>query len=249
MAGSGSKQFDTLKRHLDTHRDVVREVEFAFASLLVAANPSDRGLRFMFGGGAEWIMAAAAWSAGILTAPAGHNANGFDLADLLESARGMWSVKASAQEKSSPIRLTNFMGDGKGATWSDPTLFVGPYLGGAVFIDPTLEPDVRARTKRASDALVLSAKVVSDFADSHPENCIAFDVAINDGRAQGDRYAFIKSILAPAHFPHLSKPFTAATPVESSTLVDEIKRLTDLKEEGKLDDTQFNAAVQALLVR
>lgn len=247
MAGSGSEEFDRLKAHLDTHPVVVREVEFAFSSLLVAANPSDRGLRFMFGGGAEWIMAAAAWCAGILTAPAGHNANGFDLTDLLESARGMWSVKASASVHSSQIRLTNFMGEGKSATWSDPTLFVSPYLGGAVFIDPKLEPDVRSQTKNSSDALVLNAKAVRDFADTHPANRVTFDVAINDGRVKGDRYAFIKSILEPAHFPHLSKPFTAAAPVNSSTLVDEIERLTDLKERGGLDDAAFNAALQALL--
>lgn len=249
MAGSGSKQFDILRHYLENHKEVVREIEFAFSSLLVAANPSDRGRRFMFGGGAEWIMAAAAWSAGILTAPAGHNANGFDLADLLESARGMWSVKASASDKSSQIRLTNFMGAGKGATWSDPTLFVSPYLGGAVFIDPIQEPEVRYHAKSSSDALTLSAKIVSDFADSHPENCIIFDVAINDGQAQGDRYAFIKSILAPAHFPHLSRPFTAATPKESGTLVDEIKRLAELREQGKIGEAQFDAAVEKVLKR
>src|SRR5690625_1788402 len=83
MAGSGSREFDVLKRHLETTPSVKREVEFAFSALLTAANPSDRGLRFLFGNGAEWIIAAAAWSSGVLVAPQGHNTNGFDLGDLL----------------------------------------------------------------------------------------------------------------------------------------------------------------------
>lgn len=155
----------------------------------------------------------------------------------------MWSVKASASKHSSAIRLTNFMGAGKGATWSEPTLFISPYLGGAVFIDPAREPDIRALTRRACDALILNGKVVKDFATAHPENCIAVDVAVNDGRAQGDCFAFITSILEPAHFPHLSKPFTAAYPLDSRTLVDDITCVSDLKDQGKLNDTPVNLAL------
>ena len=113
MLGSGSIEFDNVREYLNQNRDVKRELEFAFTSLLAAANPTDRGTRFAFGGGAEWIMAATAWCAGVLMAPKGHNTNGFDLTDLRNKARGLWSVKASASPKSSDIRLINYMGDGK----------------------------------------------------------------------------------------------------------------------------------------
>lgn len=244
--GSGSVEFDGLRNYLDNHREVKRELEFAFTSLLAAANPSDRGSRFAYGGGAEWIMAAVAWCAGILTAPAGHNANGFDLTDLLDRARGLWSVKASASLTSSSIRLTNFMGSGKSSVWDVPTLFVGPYLGGAVLIDPRQEREIQQATKREKDALTLSARKVRDFAGAHPLNKISFDVAVNDGRTQGDRYALIKSILVPQHFPNLSAPFVAAEPPKGRTKVSEIERLIELRDNGEIDDKQFRALVDDL---
>lgn len=247
MAGSGNSEFDKLRDHLLNNKAVKREVEFAFASLLTAANPSDRGMRFLFGGGAEWIMASASWSAGILTAPAGHNANGFDLADLLTKARGLWSVKASASPSSMQIRLTNFMGDGSNAVWEDATLFVAPYFGGAVLIDPTLHTDVHAEMRRTGDALVLGGGVVKKFRDDNPANFIPFEVAVNSGTSAGDPFAFIKSVLAPEHFPNLSKPFLASAPISTSTRVEEIQRLVALRDQGVLDEAQFKKAIDQVV--
>lgn len=245
--GSGNREFDKLRDHLLRDTSVKREVEFAFASLLTAANPSDRGMRFLFGGGAEWIMAAAAWSAGVLTAPAGHNANGFDLADLLTKARGLWSVKASASKSSAQIRLTNFMGDGLNAVWQDPTLFVAPYFGGAVLVDPRIHTEVHDKMKRTSDALVLSGKTVKEFRDANPANFMPFEVAINSGNASGDPFAFIKSVLSPDHFPILSKPFLASTPISTSNRVEEIQKLVELRDQGVLTDEQFKKAVDQVV--
>lgn len=244
---SGSLQFDTLRDHLIGNREVRREVEFAFSALLTAANPTDRGLRFLFGNGAEWIMAAAAWSAGILTAPAGHNANGFDLADLLSNAKGLWSVKASASLAVADVRLKNFMGDGSGATWTEPTLFVGPYLRGAVFVDPSLHLDVSGRVRRSSDALVLGGGVVKAFASEHPENFAPFDVAVNQGGSANDPYAFVKSLLKPEHFPILSRPFKESAPVRDSSVVEEIRRLVELRDQGVLEDDLFRRALDRLM--
>jgi hypothetical protein len=247
MVESGSIEFDALRSHLQNRREVRREIEFAFSSLLTAANPSDRGLRFLFGNGAEWIMAAAAWSAGVLTAPAGHNANGFDLKDLLNEAKGLWSVKASASVGSSQIRLKNFMGDGAGSSWVEPTLFVGPYLQGAVLVDPNLHSEVSGAVSRKSDALVLSGKTVRDFADKTPQNHIEFDVAVNQGGSSEDPYAFIKSVIAPEHFPILARPFLAASPPILNSRVDEIKRYAELRDAGLLDDEQFKKAVASVI--
>lgn len=244
---SGSAEFDALRDHLLGNREVRREVEFAFSALLTAANPTDRGLRFLFGNGAEWIMAAAAWSAGVLAAPAGHNANGFDLADLLASAKGMWSVKASASISTGDVRLKNFMGDGSGAAWTEPTLFVGPYLRGAVFVDPSLHHDVSGRVRRSSDALVLGGGVVKMFASAHSENFVPFDVAVNQGGSANDPYAFVKSLLKPEHFPVLSRPFRESEPVRDSSMVEEIRRLVELRDQGVLEDALFKRALEKLM--
>lgn len=247
MAGSGSREFDVLKRHLETAPSVKREVEFAFSALLTAANPSDRGLRFLFGNGAEWIIAAAAWSSGVLVAPQGHNTNGFDLGDLLDKARSLWSVKASASDKASQIRLINFMGDGANAVWDEPTLFVGPYVSGAVLLDPAQDPDLAAQVRKTSDALVLAGGVVKKYAKDHPENHVRFDVEVNSGASSNDPFAFIKSILDPAHFPVLSKPFLASTPKTSTTKVEEIEKLVAFRDQGALTPEQFHKAVSTLL--
>ncbi|UOW01872.1 hypothetical protein [Agrococcus sp. SCSIO52902] len=247
MFGSGSSQFDALRRHLLSHNEVRREVEFAFSSLLTAANPSDRGLRFLFGSGAEWIMASAAWSAGVLTAPAGHNANGFDLGDLLDKAKGLWSVKASASTSASQIRLKNFMGDGGRVDWTEPTVFVGPYLKGAVLVDPRSHTEVAEAASNIGDALVLGGGAVKAFAKSHPQNYIPFDVAVNHGGASADRYAFVKSVITPDHFPILSKPFLAAAPVADRSRVEEITRLALLRDQGVLDEEQFKRAVDTVI--
>lgn len=246
MSGSGSAEFDTLRHHLLNTPAVKREVEFAFSSLLTAANPSDRGLRFLFGNGAEWIMAAAAWSAGVLTAPAGHNANGFDLGDLLNKAKGLWSVKASASSSAGDIRLKNFMGDGANADWTEPTLFVGAYLKGAVLVDPAQHTEVHDKMRHSSDALLLGGGVVKRFAQDNPANYVSFDVAINQGGGANDPYAFVKSVITPEHFPILSKPFLAAAPIVTDNLVEEIKKLADLRDQGVLDDESFKKAVDRI---
>lgn len=245
-SGSGSAEFDKLRQHLMTNREVKREVEFAFSSLLTAANPTDRGLRFLFGNGAEWIMAAASWSAGVLTAPAGHNANGFDLGDLLNKAKGLWSVKASASSSAGDLRLKNFMGDGANAEWTEPTLFVGAYLKGAVIVDPTIHTEVKDKMRRGSDALLLGGGVVKQFGQANPANYVAFDVAINQGGGVNDPYAFVKSVITPEHFPVLSKPFLASAPIVTGNLVEEIKKLADLRNVGTLDDESFKKAVDML---
>ena len=247
MSGSGSAEFDALRDHLLSNPEVKREVEFAFSALLTAANPTDRAMRFAFGNGAEWIMAATAWSAGVLTAPAGHNANGFDLGDLLNKAKGLWSVKASAQRGPSQIRLKNFMGDGANTDWTEPTLFVGPYLGGAVLVDPTVHTEVSDKVRHCGDALVLTSGAVKSFADDNPANLVPFDVAINQGIGANDPYAFIKSVLTPEHFPNLSKPFLASAPTTTSSLVEQIMDLAKLRERGVLDEEQFKKAVDLII--
>jgi len=248
MAGSGSPEFDKFKKHIESNALVRRELEFAFAKLLVAANPSDRGARFLFGGAAEWILTAAAWSAGVLVAPAGHNANGFDLVDLLTKARTeLWSVKASAAAKPADIKLVNFQGSGENRDWLEPTLFVAPHLQGGVLVDPKHASDVYAKMKRGGDSLTIRGKAIMDYRDVHPENHVIFDVAVNTGDIPYDSSAFPTSILDPATFPNLSKPFTEAKPTRDASTSAEIDRLADQRDRGLLTNEQYQKAIAHLL--
>lgn len=245
---SGSEAFDKLRHELLVNERLRLEVEHAFYVLVGAANPSDRGLRFLYGNGAEWIMAAAAWSAGVLAAPMGHNADGFDLVNLLGDARGLWSVKASASPAAGQIRLKNFMGTGQGATWEEPTLFISPYLGGAVLVDPRIHHDLAATAARKGDALAVGSAAVKRFAERCPANHAPFNVAINDSRKKPDPAAFAKTILVADSFPLLSDPFRAAQPQKGQrSLSEELEALRGLHEAGALTDAQYQRAVDSVL--
>jgi hypothetical protein len=242
---SGSSQFDLLRRHLETQPTVRREMENAFAFLLARANPSDRAARFVVGGAVEWIVAAAAWSAGVLTNPAGHNANGFDLADLLDDAKGLWSIKFSAAPSPGDFRLTNGIG-GAGKGFVEPTIFVHRKLGGLVYIDPVLHPEVVAEAIQKSDAVTLPFKVVARFATEHPECVAVVEVPVNEGQAANDPFAFVKELLAPAHFPNLAKVFLDADPV-SLPVSEELKSIAVLHADGMLSDEERTLAIAKLL--
>lgn len=244
-ASSGSAQFDALRRHLETQPTVRREMENAFAFLLARANPSDRAARFVVGGAVEWIVAAAAWSAGVLTNPAGHNANGFDLTDLLDDAKGLWSIKFSARPSPGEFRLTNGIG-GAGKGFVEPTIFIHRKLGGLVFIDPAQHPEVVAEAIEKSDAVTLPFKTVARFATEHPECVARVEVPVNEGQAANDPFSFVKELLAPANFPNLSKVFADAEPV-SLPVSEELRSIAEMHAAGLLSDEERALAVAKLL--
>lgn len=242
---SGSAPFDVLRRHLENQPTVRREMENAFAFLLARANPTDRAARFVVGGAVEWIVAAAAWSAGVLTNPAGHNANGFDLAHLLDDAKGLWSIKFSAAPSPGDYRLTNGIG-GAGKGFVEPTIFIHRRLGGLVYVDPALHPEVVAQAVQKSDAVTLPFRVVAGFASEHPECVARVEVPVNEGQAANDPFAFVKELLAPAHFPNLAKVFQDADPV-SLPVSEELKSIAALHAEGMLSDEERALAIAKLL--
>lgn len=242
---SGSPEFDRLRDHLVAQPSVRREMENALAFLLARANPTDRAARFVVGGTVEWIVAAAAWSAGVLTNPAGHNANGFDLTDLLDDAKGLWSIKFSAAPSPGEYRLTNGIG-GAGKGFVEPTIFIHRRLGGLVYIDPARHPEVAAQAVQKSDAVTLPFKVVLGFAREHPECIAVVDIPVNEGQAANDPHAFVKELLAPGHFPHLAKVFVDAEPVPVP-VSEELKQITTMHAEGLLSDEERALAVAKLL--
>ncbi|MFL0358590.1 hypothetical protein [Curtobacterium flaccumfaciens] len=245
MPGSGSESFDKLRSHLIANATVRREIETAYAFLLARANPSDRAARFVFGGASEWIVAASAWSAGVLTTPQGHNANGYDLAELLTQSRGLWSVKTASARKPGEWRITNGLGDaGKG--FEEPTLFVHKDLGGFLYIDPAAEPEVKQQQIKKRDAYTLPFKVTKAFADSHPENLARLDLPVNEGQAVVEAYTFERELLAPNAFPNLSRIFVETTPLPI-TLTDEIRRLNDMAQDGSISQQERDDAIARLL--
>lgn len=242
---SGSADFDKLRDHLAANQTVKKEMENAFAFLLARANPSDRAARFVVGGAVEWIVAAAAWSAKVLTVPGGHNANGFDLTDVLNQAKGLWSIKFSSQKSPGDWRLTNGLG-GAGKGFVEPTVFVHKKLGGLLYVDPATHPSVVAQVVNDGDAAKLAFRVTLDFAEAHPECVATLDVPFNEGQAANDPYSFIKELLSPATFPNLAKVFVDATPVAKS-VSDEIRELKELNVSGVLSDPQLALAIDKLL--
>jgi len=242
---SGSGNFDKLRDHLSSNQTVRREVENAFGVLLARANPSDRAARFVVGGAVEWIIAAAAWSAKILTVPGGHNANGFDLTDVLDQAKGLWSIKFGSQKRPREWRITNGMG-GAGKGFVEPTIFVHRQLGGLLYIDPASHPDVVDKVINDGDAAKLPFATTLAFATAHPECLAIVDVPVNEGQAANDPYAFVKTLLAPESFPNLARVFIDATPIPKS-VSDEIRQLVDLQETGVLNADQLRLAIDKLL--
>ncbi|AKU14951.1 SHOCT domain-containing protein [Luteipulveratus mongoliensis] len=246
-SSSGSEAFDRLRGAMVAGSPVRSECEAALQLLIDRCDPGDRGNRFVVGAAAEWVVASAAWSVGILSAPGGHNVDGFDLQDLQEAARGLWSIKASFQEKAAPFRISNGLG-GAGRGMTDPTVFLHPRLPGLVLIDPEVHTDVAARVESKQDGTVLAFRPIADHAVAHPECVIEMRVPANEHRGTEDAaLLFTKGLLTTERFPRLSDIFRASEPRRGGTVVDEIRGLDELRASGALTKEQFDEAVKQVL--
>ena len=94
-ATSGSAEFDLLRDKVRSERQLRNDIENLMLLVVETYNPSDRGIRFITGAIGEWILALAAYSAGVISMPAGHNADGFDLRGVLSQSKSLWSAKGS----------------------------------------------------------------------------------------------------------------------------------------------------------
>ncbi|WP_166133958.1 hypothetical protein [Nocardioides ochotonae] len=240
---SGSKAFDDLRDALLRQPALRAELEAALDLNVRRVNPTDRANRFGSGAAVEWILASVAFAAGVLSIPAGHNANGFDLRDLREDARGLWSVKNTT--KRSDFRLTNGIG-GPGAGFTEPVVFLSPVLPGVVFCDPKTHEDVRREVQVKSDATVLPFRVVEAHAKQHPECVAACSMPTNPGTGQDDPWMdYVESLLSRERFPQLSRLFNAAKPVQGS-LTSELQALIAQRDSGAINAEQFDLLVRRL---
>lgn len=240
---SGSPAFDALRDGLALDPAVRAELEGALRLNVDRVSPSDRGNRFIVGGAVEWLIAAAAWSLGVLTLPGGHGANGYDLVDLQDTARGLWSVKSTSSRSRAEWRISNGLGgSGKGLT--EPTVFVSPRLPGLVFVHPRLHSDVAALARAKKDAVTLPFAAVADHAAARP-GCVAPLVApVNEGRGRENPFlAYAETLVPPERFPRLNTMFQAAKPAHTGVAGD-VQALVALRDAGTITDEEFHALIR-----
>lgn len=243
MLSSGSDAFDDLRDALARDASLRSELEAALDLNVRRVNPTDRANRFGSGAAVEWILASVAFTGGALSIPGGHNANGFDLRDLRDDARGLWSVKN--QTKRGEWRITNGLG-GSGAGFKDPTIFVSPSLPGLTLVDPRVHTDVAARVVVKSDAVTLPAKAVEEHAWDHPECVATCTMPSNPGTGDEDPWMdYVENLLTPERFPRLSRLFVAAKPT-TGTLTSELQSLLALRDTGAITPEQFDELVRKL---
>lgn len=220
-------------------------MERAFHINVNRVNPSDPGNRFVTGGAVEWIIAAAAWHVGVFTVPGGHSERGFDLLDLQSSARALWSVKSQSAKNKSAFRMSNGLGGG-GKGFSAPTLFLSPHLPGLVYADPKSHGEVKAAEKQKKDAVTINFGVISKHAKANPQCVAPLVVARNEDNGRENPFlTYTQSILVPEQFPLLSAMFNAAQPAQRS-MVDEVRDLAELRDQGSISQEQFNELVNKL---
>lgn len=244
LGTSGSPEFDQLRTAMASDRQLRNEVETLMLLLVETYNPSDRGVRFITGGIGEWMLAFAAYSAGVLSMPAGHNANGFDLQGLKAAAKSLWSVKGSNRSGGDFI-ISNGR-NGPGAGFVEPTVFWSPDLPGMVFAAPELHPRVVEGQRFLADSTVIAKTVVLTHAEEHPECVIDIDVPENPGTATKDpAFEAVKLLVEGGNFPRLRRMLDDAEKVDSS-LVGQLQALRAMREAGDLSDEAYEAAVRRI---
>lgn len=244
VQSSGSTNFDALRSALAGQPGLRAELESALLLNVQRVNPTDRANRFGSGAAVEWILAAAAFSSGVVSVPGGHNLNGFDLRDVRDRARGLWSVKN--QTRRGDFRISNGLGGG-GRGFVEPTLFLSPSLPGIVFVDPALHPDVALQARETGDAVVLPFGAILRHAEARPDCVARCNMPSNPGNGQFDPWMnYVRDLLSADRFPLLAQLFVAAAP-RSSDLTDQIRSLVALRESSALSEEQYQAALDLLL--
>lgn len=179
-----------------------------------------------------------------MTVPGGHNANGFDLRDLMsEVKQGLWSVKN--QTKRGDFRLSNGLG-GAGKGFIDPVVFLSPALPGLVFADPEIHTELAGLVKLTGDATVLPFRFLLKHAKDHPECVAVCSMPTNPGSGSDDPWLdYVESLLSPERFRRLDAMFMAARPFQGSFSA-QIVELAALRDAGTITNEQFAALVDKL---
>lgn len=244
LPSSGSPAWDQLRQAVLTDPQLRTEIEWLMRLSIETYNPTDRGVRFITGSIGEWLVAFAAYAAGVLTIPDGHNANGHDLRGVIENARAMWSIKSSYTAGGN-FGVSNGQG-GPGPGMTGPTVFWSPELPGMVLVDPQVHPEVKELEKARSDQMQLAKSVVKAHADSHPECVIECHIPKNEGLATQDPgFEAVKLLVTSTTiFKRLRKMLNDVESEVDNSIVAQLKQLQSMRDNGDLNQQAYESAVR-----
>ena len=227
--------FMKLKSSFENNLELRLEVELAMAALLERLNPSDRGTRFLTGGGYEWIMAVACWASGIQVIPGGHSENGFDLLEYMESLKGLWSVKSFTSETlSGSLRIVNKM-SANDVEFRHPTLFISPGLPGLTLLDPKLAPKYASKVVQNDEAVSISGSLIKKFAEDNPDFVIPFLAPVNQGNGkESPQLDIVASILTSGTYPNLGPVMNKMRQIATT-----VTFLRKQYEQGEINESTF----------
>lgn len=157
---SGRAAFEILRNKILSEADLKDDIERAFDLLLSRYNTKIYENRFLVGGVAERIIAAAFLAIGHAADKTGVTVTRTDI----KVAGSDLSVKGSFKPGSGDIRLINTMGDSSDPVWDEPTIFIFSESG-IGYADPEILPNM---TRRVRDALIIKSRDISAFWESNP---------------------------------------------------------------------------------
>lgn len=203
----GQAAFAVLKDALETDADLRDDVEKAFDLLLSRYNTRIYENRFLVGGVAERIIAAAFAALGHEATKTGVKVTRTDL-KVLDSDL---SVKGAFKPKTRDIRLINTMGNTSKPIWDEPTIFIASGLG-IGYADPTLLPE---KTRKLKDALVIRFSELCEFWESSPSHFVGMNIPFSRVDIEGSDVA--SRAVADEIFRYKMKklqPFDKRTPLD-----------------------------------
>ena len=176
--GRARETFVQFKAGLESNEDLRNELLGALALLLTERSTSFYENRFISGGAAAHIIAAAMRCVGLLDV----RTVGFEdvRVDVTVGGQG-FSVK-SVFTPNGTIALINTLGEGENIEWVSPTIILlsNGYSRGIGYVDPELlPPDV---TKRTRDRITLPRTPVNVLFRTQPEYLLRCDVPANPGK-------------------------------------------------------------------
>jgi hypothetical protein len=247
-----TSDFAQLREAFAADPQLAQELQWLLHIAVENFNPSSRANRFIIGALVEWGIALAAFSAGILTLPQGHDADGDDVAGLRDAAKYRWSVKSSfSKQRSYQFIIQNVRGrkeDGPTERKMEETLFLHPLLPGIVHVDPVEHRQVLSALRFDGDAWVLPLQVLQDHAVTSPEHVIPLVVPPNPGAKEVDpAMDIIRAFVMQPHFQRLGSAFRQQAARSQSDVVDRLQEIKRMASDGALTEVQASAAIDKIL--
>jgi hypothetical protein len=243
---TGSFAWDKMRLAIMKDPGLRQEIEWLMLQSVSTYNPSDRGIRFIIGTIGEWLLAFAAYAAGVVTLPDGHNADGHDLRAALASSDAHWSVKSS-YTRGGAFGTSNGLGSGAGLGMTAPTVFWSPEFPGMVYVDPSAHGGVKAAEVARGGQVQLAKSVVLQHALANPECVIECSIPDNPKTATRDPgFEAVKMLVSNGTFPKLQKMLIDGSPKQQTNIAEQIRELRSLRDAGDLNETAYENAINKI---